>query len=482
MTSAVMPPEGPDNEQPERAGGPSDAPTAGGFRLNERDRIIQSLNHQGLSNRAISRTLLETYGIQLAETSVRRHLVEMYQDPDNDIRLNFEASYRKPREQKRWYNIVLQLQKMIPAYSKRMGYKPSARTMFYALQDLGLVKPEEESAYNRAVVHARLQYRTTDDQLEYAILPLDCFAEDKTRESIDNYDDSEPQEMIEPGDIPDHNEIIQEKISDVITTIYGFEGVGEEGFDAKPGGYWYGQPKYIELWEEKNDLLPGFDKILKEKYIKIRANKGFSSLDYLRQCTIELKELIESKGLNQELVYIGYCGDCDPSGMEMIYYVKKRLKTLGIPNVNFEPIAVTPEQITKYKLRLMSIKRPPGKKADDPNLKEFQRLNKSKGLPENLATHLNAFFTPKHIKAFEKIVLAWVDSHHDKKIYDDMVEEYGDTAPDPESMTDDEVVEARDEMWEKVKETFCKPKRPRQRPDSEEEGEGEDTEHEDEVT
>lgn len=479
-----MPAEGPDNEQPERAGGPGDAlespsPSSGGFRLNERDRIIQSLNHQGLSNRAISRTLFTTYGIQLAETSVRRHLVEMYQDPDNDIRLNFEASYRKPREEKRWYNIVLQLQKMIPAYTKRMGYKPSARTEFYALQDLGLVKPEEDGAFTRAVVHARLQYMTLDGELEYPILPLDSFAEDKTRESIDNYDDSEPQEMIEPDDIPDHNEIIQEKITDVINTIYRFEGVGEEGFDAKPGGYWYNQPIYIELWEEKNDLLPGFDKILKEKYIKIRANKGFSSLDYLRQCTIELKELIESKGLNQELIHIGYCGDCDPSGMEMIYYVKKRLKMLGIPNVNFEPIAVTSEQIIKYKLPLMSLKRPAGKKADDPNLKEFQRLNKSKGLSENLATHLNAFFTTKHIKDFEKIVLAWVDSHHDKKIYDDMVEQYSDIAPDPESMTDDELVKAHDEMWEKVKAAFCNPARPRQRPDSEE---GEDTEHEDDVT
>ena len=293
--------------------------------------------------------------------------------------------------------------------------------------------------------------------MEYPILPLDSFAEDNTRKSIDNYDDSEPQEMIEPDDIPDHNEIIQEKITDVINTIYGFEGVGEEGFDAKPGGYWYDQPKYIELWEEKNDLLPGFDKILKEKYIKIRANKGFSSLDYLRQCTIELKELIESKGLEQEFVYIGYCGDCDPSGLEMIYYVKKRLKWLGIPNVNFEPIAVTPEQISKYKLPLMSLKRPPGKKADDPNLKEFQRLY------GNRATHLNAFFTPKHINDFKKIVLAWVEGHHDKKIYDDMVEDYSDIAPDPESMTDDELVKAHDEMWEKVKAAFCNPKRPRQR-------------------
>ena len=79
---------------------------------------------------------------------MKRHLLEMYQDPDNEIRVNFEATYRKPREQRRWYNIILQLQKMIPAYTKRMGYKPSVRTMFYALQDLGLVKPEEESAYS----------------------------------------------------------------------------------------------------------------------------------------------------------------------------------------------------------------------------------------------------------------------------------------------------------------------------------------------
>jgi hypothetical protein len=435
-------------DERQRVASPDVAPVAAfGFGLSQRDEIIKQLNHQGLSHRGISKALLD-YGIELSETSVRRHLTDLNQDPDNKIQVNFKATYRKPPSERRWYNIILRLQKMIPEYEKRMGYKPSARTEFYELQDLGLVKPEEESAYNRAIVHARLRYIGFDGQLEYPVLPLDCFAADTSRLTINNYDDRPPQRMIPPGDIPDPDEHVNGAIVLLRGTIAAYDGVGESGLDAKPGGYWYGQPKYVEVWEEKNDLLEGFEDILKKRYIKIRANKGWSSLDFLRQCTLELKDLIETKKLDINRIHVGYNGDCDPSGMEMDYYVRKRLKQLGIDGIHFERIAVTPQQIVQYRLPLMSLKRPSGKKADDPNLKEFNRLH------GNNATHLNAFFTQKHIKDFKKILLGWVDNHHDKKIYRDMLKSYNTKADPPPGLSEETLKRVRKLMRKKVTAAF----------------------------
>jgi hypothetical protein len=121
-------------------------------------------------------------------------------------------------------------------------------------------------------------------------------------------------------------------------------------------------------------------------------------------------------------------------------YIKKRLKQLGISGIHFERVAVTHEQIRKYKLPLMSLKRPEGKKADNPNLKEFRRLY------GNDATHLNAFLTKKHISDFRKLAHWSVDQHWDKSIYDEMVEEYDVKASEPEQYSPEKLKEIRISM------------------------------------
>ena len=133
-------------------------------------------------------------------------------------------------------------------------------------------------------------------------------------------------------------------------------------------------------------------------------------------------------GFDPEDIHIKYAGDWDPSGEGMVYYIKKRLRQLGIEGVNVERIAVLPEQITEYNLPLMPIEPENGKKPD-PNLHEFKRRYGDK------ATHLNAFFTKEHIRAFKKILIESVDKHWDKSIYNDMIEEYEEAEPEePEEL------------------------------------------------
>jgi hypothetical protein len=332
-----------------------------------------------------------------------------------------------------------------------MGFKPSSRTTVYQFRDEGIIKESEIGYFIRATVLARLKYKDSSGELTYPELPLDCFAEDKTRLTVDNYDNEEPQEMIPPSE-PDYEEHMENMIAETRESINGYDGVGETGYDARPGGRWYGQPEYVEVWEEKNDLIDGFGIILDSRKVNIKANHGFSSLDFLRKCTEELKKFIEETGIDPEHIHIIYCGDCDPSGEAMDYYIKQRLRQLGIIGVDFQRVAVRYEHIEKYHLPTLPIKQmDPNKEKDDPNLKEYQRRHESRpGANDAVGTHLNAFFTKRHLPAFKKILLKEVDRHWDRSIYDKMVNDYSSKAEPPRGYTDESLKEIRKEMREEL--------------------------------
>ena len=225
-------------------------------------------------------------------------------------------------------------------------------------------------------------------------------------------------------------------------TIKAYDGTGEDGQDGIIGGRWYGQPEYVEVWVEKNDLIDNFETILKDKKITLRGNRGFSSLDFLRQCSEELKELMDRKGLEPGVVTIIYCGDWDPSGETMEGYMKIRLKQLGIVGINFERIAITKRQIDRFKFPLLPIEK------GNPNNAEFSRVHGPK------ATHLNAFFTRRNYRFFKTLLLESVDSHFDQDIYDTMVDEYDVAADDPPEMTQQELDAAIESMKTQVSEAF----------------------------
>jgi hypothetical protein len=118
----------------------------------------------------------------------------------------------------------------------------------------------------------------------------------------------------------------------------------------------------VVVQEEKVDLVNNFEQLLGPKQIKIRCNGGFPSLMFLNKCCIELEELIDTQGIDPEDIHILYCGDWDPSGAIIDYYIQRRLRQLGIEGVHFERVMITPEQIEKFNLPLMDItKKDPSK-------------------------------------------------------------------------------------------------------------------------
>ena len=418
------------------------------FRLTPIDAAILKLNHAGLSHRKIVQHLKTEFGIELAKSSVCRRLNELRQDPVNGVKTLKCSIPRKPKEEGKWYRIIKRLQEAIPEYTELNGFKPSLRTMFYQFQDEGIVGKHEYNAFIRATVEARLGWVDSEGNLIYPKLDIDCFADDDSRKSLGEYENFEPMGPIEPGPVPDPDYYITDYIDPLKEAVYKYVGRGEEGQPGQIGGRWYNQPEYVEVWEEKIDLLEAFYKILKDTGVKVRGNKGFPSLLFLNKCCMELKEVIDEMNYNPEHIWIKYAGDWDPSGEGMVYYIEKRLRQLGIKGVHVERIAVTPEQIDKYHLPLMPID-PENGKRPDPNLKEFRRRYGDK------ATHLNAFFTKGHIGSFKEILIDSVNKHWNQSIYDEMVEEYNETEPEePEELTEEELEATRKRMCDRITEIF----------------------------
>jgi hypothetical protein len=164
------------------------------------------------------------------------------------------------------------------------------------------------------------------------------------------------------------DEHVEDAIFDLKHAPGNYDGKGEKGTAGQRGGRWYGQPEYVEAWVEKNDLVPGFLRILKPWDIIIRGNHGYSSFTFLYQCTQDLKDVIERKGMKQSDVTILYSGDQDPSGENIDWYLKRRLAQLGLEGINFERVAVRPEQITKYHLPLLPVEIKEGNEFGDPNM------------------------------------------------------------------------------------------------------------------
>lgn len=104
------------------------------------------------------------------------------------------------------------------------------------------------------------------------------------------------------------------------------------------------QNKYIEIWIEKDALASIFQKIAIPYTIPVVVCRGFSSVSFLYNFTNRINAHSEKYPI------MLYFGDFDPSGEEMLIAMEKTLEEMGCYGVEFQKIALTPEQIKKHKL------------------------------------------------------------------------------------------------------------------------------------
>lgn len=157
---------------------------------------------------------------------------------------------------------------------------------------------------------------------------------------------------------------------------------------------WDNQPKYIEIWTEKDALRSVLTEITYPYDVSLMVARGQLS----RTAIYETSKRYRSK--NDKECYLYYCGDFDPSGLSIYNSIRKRLTNFGI-SINFERIALTEEQIEKYQLPS-----DPGKKSD-PNYNKFVSIYGS-----DMVVELDSLPPDILRKIIEDCILQNIDQGH----------------------------------------------------------------------
>jgi hypothetical protein len=114
---------------------------------------------------------------------------------------------------------------------------------------------------------------------------------------------------------------------------------------------WVGQRSRIEVWLEKDALAGIVGSITSRWQVTLQVNRGYSSVTAMREAALRL---IAAQRAGCD-VTIGYLGDHDPSGEDMVRDVRDRLATFGA-RVFVQKLAIMQDDIAEYNLPPQPVK------------------------------------------------------------------------------------------------------------------------------
>ena len=171
------------------------------------------------------------------------------------------------------------------------------------------------------------------------------------------------------------------------------------------------QKTHLEIWCEKDAMTSILEPITNKYHLNLMIDRGFGSTTMIYETAKRF--LRESNVMTQGFVIL-YLGDHDPSGLNMVVDVQKRinmfLKTLEgrfATNCNVKQIALTQEQIKKYDLP------PQMAKKSDSRYKKYEEEHGDE------SWELDALPTD----VISKILKDEILEHINMEYYDGMIEE-----------------------------------------------------------
>ena len=279
----------------------------------------------------------------------------------------------------------------------------SLRTLHYNLVSREII-PNTRSGYNtlsKYIVKARKEARLSWDHII-----------DETRHSIADFHDSH---------------ISPEKY--IRGLLYRL-GELHNDYEGEILYKWYKQPYCVEIWLEKNALVGTFRTFLEGKHVRLVPNRGYGSWTYAYENCRRLSERmhgldrkyddinhIVAENSIQKEIHILYFGDYDPSGVDMDVLQDKQvayfIKYFGLKNVYFHRIAITRDQIKKFKL--------PSKPKDQSTIEKLNRDTRTNDFKERhggklYAVELDALLAYQPDK-FERFVQDAVSEYYKPEIY-----------------------------------------------------------------
>lgn len=116
---------------------------------------------------------------------------------------------------------------------------------------------------------------------------------------------------------------------------------------------WYGQPKHVSVWVEKEALAGVFDEPCERLGVGYFVLRGYSSLSGLSQWVNNVGEQHEIARFDEAIVL--YFGDHDPDGWEIPRSAERNIHKIAhvtgveLPDVTFQRVALVGEQIRQYR-------------------------------------------------------------------------------------------------------------------------------------
>ena len=107
---------------------------------------------------------------------------------------------------------------------------------------------------------------------------------------------------------------------------------------------WTDTDAYVEVWLEKDALAGVVLPVTSQFDVPLMVARGYASLSFLH----EAAEYISSLDVP---AYIYHCGDFDPSGQDAARAIEETLREMAPEaEIHFERLAVTPDQISVWRL------------------------------------------------------------------------------------------------------------------------------------
>ena len=154
---------------------------------------------------------------------------------------------------------------------------------------------------------------------------------------------------------------------------------------------WYKQKNLVEVWVEKDGLLGATANWISDLEVTVRAPQGYGAWEFIHDAVKKIKRELKEQG--KESVRILYLGDLDPSGKDIPRFMSQEAishfeNTLGIKDLSFTEIALTPEQVREFKLpQTPESDDVMAKIGRDPRMRWYQAH-----YPADMFTELDAFY------------------------------------------------------------------------------------------
>lgn len=361
--------------------------------VEERRKKVLELNKDGKTAGQILKIL------KVSLTTILRDLKELKKD-GYYVEDNGKKYLESLRENDKWIPIIKRTNEELEFY-KKQGLWPTLRKMLYRMLELGVLQKKDYNIYARKTAEARRgikdDYKTPTNLPR---LPIDCFLDD-TRSTLGRTDINVPPQDPTPARPPqDWEQYTDEAVDDLKWKILLYNGARHEGAKGRKCGRWYNQPKYLEIWVESETIKPDLEKFQENRKVLVAASGGQITTPYMYSNAKRIVNIIQCYSHVKEVVIL-YFGDFDKAGNNIAYNHELSLKWyvynfFGIPKdrvkITFRKIAVTQEQIKKYKL------------IENPE-KKFN-------------VQLEAFLTTdKRLKQFKQIIQDAIDENWDEQVY-----------------------------------------------------------------